>query len=76
MRKYAHFWSLQPSGGEGAGNHPITHIIIIISTGFCYKRNNYSNDKGLKDNGYFPKEDKMTEMIYEAQRLIIIVNMY
>lgn len=54
----------------------ITQLIIIISTGFCYKRNNYSNDKGLKDNGYFPKEDQMTEVICEEQKLVIIANMY
>lgn len=54
----------------------ITQLITSISTGFCYKRNNYSNDKGMKDNGCFPKEDQMTEMIYEEQKLIIIANMY
>lgn len=54
----------------------ITQLITSISTGFCYKRNNYSNDKGLKDNGYFPKKDQMTEIIYEEQKLTIIANMY
>lgn len=35
-------------------------INYIISIGFCYKRNNYyyNYDKGLKDNGYYPKKDQ------------------
>lgn len=45
----------------------ITQIIIIIFIGFCYKRNNYNYDKGLKDIGYFLKEDMMTELVAEER---------
>lgn len=51
----------------GSSNHIITQLIIIISIGFCYKRNNYNYDKGLKDNGYYPKEDQMTALISERR---------
>lgn len=54
----------------------ITQLIIIISIAFCYKRNNYNNDKGLKDNRYFPKEDQMTTLVSKEQKLIIIANMH
>lgn len=51
-----------------------TQIIVFI--GFCYKRDIYNYDKGLKDNGYFPEENQMTGLLPEEQMLIGTANMY
>lgn len=36
---------------------------VILSIGFCYKRNTYNYNKDLKDNEYSREEDQMTELI-------------